>query len=166
MPEKEKIFSSEVRYRLATAEDASRLIPMINAAFAVEEFLEGTRTDPSRLAAAMAKGPILIAESPAGDLLGSLSMELRGKRGYLGMLAVHPAHQKRGLAHLMTDEATRRLREAGCSEAEIVVLNLRTELHPIYRSWGFVADGTEECLCGRTVKDGVEVHGIVMVKQI
>lgn len=166
MPEKEKISPTEVHYRLATAEDTGRLIPMINAAFAVEKFLEGSRTDPARLAEAMAKSSILIAETPAGDLLGSLSMELRGKRGYLGMLAVHPAHQRRGLAHLMTDEATRRLREAGCSEAEIVVLNLRTELHPIYRRWGFVADGTEECLCGRTVKDGAQVHGIVMVKQI
>lgn len=35
----------ELRKMLATAVDRTRLIAMINAAFAIETFLEGTRTD-------------------------------------------------------------------------------------------------------------------------
>ena len=62
---------TKISYRLATAEDAPRLIPMINAAFSIEEFLEGTRTDEVRLAEMMEKGSILMAEDEAGKLLGS-----------------------------------------------------------------------------------------------
>lgn len=166
MPEKEKFRAGELCYRLATRADVERLTPMINAAFAVEQFLEGTRTDASLLVEALGKGSILMAESASGELLGSLYMEPRGPSGYLGMLAVAPAHQKRGLARRMTDEACRRLRAFGCTQAEIVVLNLRTELPPVYRRWGFVAAGTVEFNTARPVKRGFEVHGIVMVKQI
>lgn len=166
MPEKEKFRAGELCYRLATKADVERLTPMINAAFAVEQFLEGTRTDASRLTESMRKGSILMAESASGELLGSLYMEPRGLSGYLGMLAVAPAHQKRGLARRMTDEACRRLRALGCTQAEIVVLNLRTELPPIYRRWGFVESGREDCLAGRTVKGNLEVYGIVMIRQI
>ena len=78
---------------------------MINSAYTVETFLEGTRTDPARLAEKMRHGEILLAEDPAGQLIGCIYTELRSvsadsgtgqkcaPRGYLGMLAVDPAHQ-------------------------------------------------------------------------
>jgi hypothetical protein len=47
--------SSSIRIRLATDDDRPRLIPLINAAFAIETFLEGTRTDEERLATMMRK---------------------------------------------------------------------------------------------------------------
>src|SRR5271169_4672574 len=89
---------NEIRFRVATAIDLPRLIELINAAFSLETFLEGTRTDDERLAAMMAKGSIIVAEDGAGQLLGSVYTEQRGKRGYLGQLAVDPAHQGTGLA--------------------------------------------------------------------
>ena len=82
---------SALHFRTATPEDRPRLIAMINAAFAIETFLEGTRTDEERLAAMMQKGEILIAENGEGELLASIYTEIRGNRGYLGMLAVDPA---------------------------------------------------------------------------
>jgi hypothetical protein len=72
------------------------LIPLINSAFAIETFLEGTRTDEERLAGMMRKGAILAAEDGAGKLLGCVYTEARGKHGYLGQLAVDPAHQCKG----------------------------------------------------------------------
>ena len=78
MPESQTRMS--VRFRPATAADRSRLAPLINAAFAVETFLEGTRTDDERLAATMHKGSILLAEDAGGQLLGCVSMEVRGER--------------------------------------------------------------------------------------
>ena len=71
----------EIRFRVAAAIDRPHLIQLINAAFSVETFLEGTRTDHRRLAATMAKGCILMAEDGEGRLLASVYVERRGKRG-------------------------------------------------------------------------------------
>jgi hypothetical protein len=44
-----------LRIRLATEADIPHLVPMINAAFTVETFLEGTRTDHQRFSALTAQ---------------------------------------------------------------------------------------------------------------
>jgi len=156
----------ELRYRIAATSDIEPLVAMINAAFSVEQFLEGTRTDAARLADVMAKGQMLVAEDAQGRMVGTLFMENRGERAYLGMLAVHPAAQRMGIARRMTAEAETRLRAAGCRVVEIVVLNMRPELLPLYRSWGFVEAGTIDFQPNREVKPGVEIHGIQMEKQL
>jgi GNAT superfamily N-acetyltransferase len=155
-----------IRYRLAKAEDAPRLISMVNAAYSIEDFLEGTRIDEARLAAMMEKGSIVLAEDNAGGLLGSIYFELRGHRGYLGMLAVDPARQGRGLSRLLVEEAESYLRAAGCDEVEIIVLNMRPDLLPIYRRYGFVEEGTMDFKPSRTLRPGVECWGIIMVKKL
>jgi Predicted acetyltransferase len=153
-------------YRLATSDDAQRMIAMINAAFSIEQFLEGTRTDEARLAAMMDKGSMLLAEDESGNLLGCIYFELRGKRGYLGMLAVDPAQQGRGLSRPIVEAAEDKLRAAGCEDVEIIVLNMRPELLPIYKRFGFVEQGTMDFKPSRQVKAGVDVYGIVMVKKL
>src|ERR1700731_3491312 len=90
-----------LRVRPAVAADADRLIPLINAAFSVETFLKGPRTDPARLAAALHKGTILLAEDENGRLAASVYVELRGDHGYAGMLAVDPARQRSGIGAFM-----------------------------------------------------------------
>jgi hypothetical protein len=49
---------------------------------------------------------------------------------------------------------------------EIVVLNMRPELVPIYQRFGFVVVGTTEFTPSRTLKQGVECYGIIMVKKL
>jgi ribosomal protein S18 acetylase RimI-like enzyme len=155
-----------LRIRQATKADRPRLIPLINAAFAIETFLEGTRTDEERLAAMMAKGSILAAEDGAGQLLGCVYAEVRGTRGHLGQLAVDPAHQCSGLARRIVEAAEDHLRCQGCEAVEITVLSLRPELPPIYRRYGYVETGTEEFKPSRPLVSGAECHAIVMVKQL
>jgi ribosomal protein S18 acetylase RimI-like enzyme len=152
--------------RLATEADRPSLIRLVNSAFAIEEFLEGTRTDDERLAATMEKGEILVAEDAAGQLLGSVLIEVRGKRGYLGMLAVDPAHQGTGLASLLVRAAEEHLRAQGCVAVDISVLSLRPELLPLYRRYGFVETGAEEFHFSRILRDGAECHCIVMSKPL
>jgi len=154
-----------LQFRLATADNIPRLAAMVNAAFAVEQFLEGTRTDPDKLAEMLEKGQLLIAEE-AGQLLGSLYMEFHDARGYLGMLAVDPTAQGQGIARQLTAEAEARFRSAGCRVVEIIVLNMRPELVPIYSRWGFVEAGTTEFTPVRAVRPGVQIHGIRMEKQL
>ncbi|MGD0345518.1 MAG: GNAT family N-acetyltransferase [Terracidiphilus sp.] len=155
-----------IRFRVAAASDRPRLIQLINTAFSVETFIEGTRTDDERLAAMMAKGSILVAEDGAGRLLASVYTERRGKRGYLGMLAADPARQGEGLGRRMVEAAEERFREQGCEAVDITVLSMRPELPPIYRRFGYVETGTEEFKHSQPLRQGVECHCIVMSKRL
>lgn len=159
-----KTTPSDTRIRLATPADRPRLIPLINAAFAIESFLEGTRTDDQRLATMMQKGEILLAEDSSGYILASIYAETRGNRGYLGMLAVDPAHQRGGLGKQMLAAAEDHFRARHCEAIDITVLSLRPELLPIYRRLGFVETGTEEFRMSRALKDEQECHCITMTK--
>ena len=154
-----------IRFRAAVAEDRTLLIPLINSAFAIETFLEGTRTDEARLAATMEKGSILVAEEGAGQLLGCVYMEVRGKRGYLGQLAVDPAHRGAGLARLLVEAAEEHLRAQRCEGVDITVLSRRTELPRIYRRYGYIATGMEEFHMTQALKTEGECHCIAMSKE-
>jgi ribosomal protein S18 acetylase RimI-like enzyme len=139
---------------------------MINAAFSIEEFLEGTRTDAADLAAQMQKGQILLLESEDCAPLACVYTELRGERVYMGMLAVAPSRQGAGLARRLVEAAQERFRQQGLREVEIAVLSLRPELLPIYRRWGFVETGTEPFHFPRNFKEGASCHCIVMRKKL
>lgn len=139
---------------------------MINAAFAIETFLEGTRTDDERLAAMMQQGEILLAEEPSGQILASIYAETRGNRGYLGQLAVDPVHQRSGLGKQMLAAAEDHFRARGCEAIDITVLSLRPELLPIYSRMGFVETGTEEFRMSRALRDGQQCHCIKMSKPL
>jgi GNAT superfamily N-acetyltransferase len=162
--DRESNAAQEICVRNAVAADRPRLIAMINSAFSIETFLEGTRTDDERLTAMMAKGSILIAEDGDGRLLASVYMERRGARGYLGMLAVDPAHQGLGLARQLVAAVEDRFRRQGCGAVDITVLSLRPELLPIYRRFGYVETGAEEFKPSRPLRPGVQCHCIVMSK--
>jgi len=159
------------RIRVATTADAAELIPLINAAYAVETFIDGPRTDALRLAAMMDTGTILLAEddfgqSDSGRIVGCVYTEVRGARGYLGQLAVDPARQGTGLGRLMVEAAENHLRRQGCEALDITVLSLRPELPPLYRRFGFVETGTQEFIHPIPLKPGFECHCIVMSKSL
>ncbi len=114
----------------------------------------------------MRKGSILVAEDRDRRLLGSAYVEVRGERGYLGQLAVAPAHQGAGLGRLIVEAAEEHLRRQGCEAVDISVLSLRPELLPIYRRYGYVETGVEEFGASRALKSGGTCHCIVMSKTI
>jgi ribosomal protein S18 acetylase RimI-like enzyme len=152
--------------RSAIPADSPRLIPLINQAFAIETFMTGPRTDPERLAASLQKGAILLAEDDSGQLVASIYVEIRGDRGYAGMLAVAPARQRSGIGRRMMQAAEDYLRARGCVALDITVLSLRTELPPIYRAYGFVETGTEPFDYPHPLKGGLQTHCIVMSKPL
>jgi ribosomal protein S18 acetylase RimI-like enzyme len=152
--------------RLATAADITRLNQLVNAAFSIETFLEGTRTDEEGLAAMMREGVLLAAEGAEGRVVGCVYTEVRGERGYMGMLAVDPALQGKGLGTRIMEAAEKYLRSHRCKAVDILVLNLRPELPPIYRRHGFVETGTQNHGLHRTLKPGVEYHFIIMSKDL
>ena len=111
--------------RLATTADVSEIVRVANAAFRVEDFfIVGDRTNVDDITAKMAgaNACFLVIDAPSGaGLMASAFVELRGDRGYFGMLAVDPAHQKKGLGRIMFDAIEARCREAGCVALDISV---------------------------------------------
>src|SRR5260370_38546405 len=88
---------------MAASGDVEPLARLINAAFVVEKpFIEGERIDPEGARTYMGKGKFLVAEDSTG-LAGCVYVELRGERGYLGLLGVEPTRQGRGLGRKLMD---------------------------------------------------------------
>jgi ribosomal protein S18 acetylase RimI-like enzyme len=152
--------------RVATPADIPAMLPLINEAFAVESFLEGTRTDADRLARTMQKGQFLLGCDSASDLVASVYVEVRGTRGYLGMLAVSSTHQGKGFGRAMVEAAEVHCRQHGCTAMDLTVLNLRSELLPFYLKLQYLERGTEAFHPTRPLKPDVECHCIVMSKPL
>jgi GNAT superfamily N-acetyltransferase len=143
------------------------MIPIINAAFAIETFLDGERTDETRMAEIMKKGEFLVAEDDGGRLIAAVYVELRGERSYFGMLAVDPSRQGTGLGRVMVHAAEDYCRKRGCKRMDIIVLSPRTDLPPFYQKLGYVETGEEEEFRPvRSLKEGVECRGIIMSKAL
>jgi len=158
--------NAAISIRKATAGDMPATIPVVNAAFAVETFIDGTRTDEERMAEMMRKGEFLLAEREPGRVVACVYTELRGERGYFGMLAVDPVEQGTGLGRRMVEAAEDHCRERGCKFMDITVLSLRPELPPLYRKLDYVETGVQEFHPSVPLKDGIECHCIVMSKAL
>ncbi|HZQ22828.1 MAG TPA: GNAT family N-acetyltransferase [Terriglobales bacterium] len=154
------------RVRLATPADMAAIIDVVNAAFSIEKFLEGTRTDRERMTATMHDGEILVMEDGSGRIVASVYVEVKGERGYFGMLAVDPAHQGKGLGRAMITAAENFCRRRGCKIMDIAVLSLRPELPPFYENLGYGVTGAEDFHPSRPFKSGVECHAILMSKSL
>lgn len=152
--------------RIANPADAPAIIALANTAFAIETFLEGTRTDQDRMAEMMQFGEFLVAEDDQGAIVASVYVQLRGDRGYFGMLAVDPARQGGGLGRLMTTAAEGHCRERGCKRMDLTVLTLRPELPGLYRKLGYEEIDREPFLPPRKLRPGVECECIVMSKAL
>lgn len=155
-----------VRIRPATAADVGEMVPVVNAAFGFETFLEGTRTDEKRMAGMMSTGIFFVAQDDAGRVIASVYTEVRGERGYFGMLAVDPARQGTGVGSAMIEAAENHCRRRGCRWMDILVLNLRSELLPFYRKLGYAETRTEEFRPARPMKEDVECYCIVLSKKL
>lgn len=152
------------KIRLAKTVDKQALVRLINSAFRVEQpFIDGDRIDSKGVRAYMEKGRFLIAED-CGDLAGCVYVELRGDRGYLGLLGVDPPRQGTGLGRKLTDAAENYFREAGCRAVDLRIVSARTPLPAFYRHLGYVESGTAPFAPDVPVK--VACHYILMSKSL
>jgi GNAT superfamily N-acetyltransferase len=133
-----------ITLRAADAADISRIVSLLNAAFAMEwDFVSHDRTSAAEIARYMTAGSFLVVDGEEGALATCMYLEQRGDRLYLGMLAVSPDRQGRGLGRQMMAAAERHAASLGCGALDIRIVNRRSELPPFYRSLGFVDNGTE-----------------------
>lgn len=157
---------AELHSQKASPSDIPALVRLINSAFSIEKFLEGDRTSGDQLQQMMQTGEFLLGCDRSGKLLAAVYVEIRGQRGYFGMLAVDPEHQGNGWGTRMVRVAEEYCREKGCSAMDLYVLSLRPELPPIYRKLGYVEAGVEEFHPERAFVGANECHCILMSKNL
>ena len=134
---------TELKTRFAAEADAEAISALVNAAFKVERFfIDRDRINPGQVREMLSTGKYLLAENN-GALIACVYVELRGQRGYFGLLGVDPSRQGQGLGRKMVAEAEDYARAAGCEFMDLRIVNLRTELPPFYRRLGYVETGTE-----------------------
>jgi ribosomal protein S18 acetylase RimI-like enzyme len=156
--------SGTLQIRAGDAADVDALVRLINAAFRVEQpFIEGDRIDAEGVCSYMAKGKFLVAGGSTA-LAACVYVELRGDRGYLGLLGVDPLRQGTGLGRKMMDAAENYFREAGCRAIDLRVISARTPLPAFYRHLGYRETGTAPFAPEVPVK--VPCHYILMSKTL
>jgi GNAT superfamily N-acetyltransferase len=156
--------SATTGIRAAVQSDIDSLARLINSAFRVEQpFIEGDRTNPDGVRAYMEKGKFLLAEDAAG-LAGCVYVELRGDRGYLGLLGVDPSRQGTGLGRKLMNAAENFFRQAGCVAVDLRVVSARTPLPSFYRHLGYLETGTAPFAPDVPAK--VPCHYILMSKTL
>lgn len=152
------------RLRIALDTDIENLVTLINAAFVVEQVaIPGDRIDRVGIEKYMGTGRFVVFEQ-ALSLLGCAYVETRGQRGYLGLLAVDPEHQGRGIGHRLAREAERHFRAADCRAVELRVISARSELVAFYEKLGFAVQGTSAM--PETVPLKIPCHYIHMAKNL
>jgi len=128
--------------RTASEGDAEAIARLVNTAFLVEQFfIERDRTNPATVRSLMKKGKFLLAEE-AQNLIGCVYFELRDKRGYFGMLSIDPSRQRMGVGRQLVGAVEKYFRDAGCKFSDMMIVNVRTELHTLYHRWGYADAGT------------------------
>jgi GNAT superfamily N-acetyltransferase len=155
---------NDARIRLAQSADVDALSALINIAFRVElPFIEGNRINPDGVRAYMKKGKFLLAEDSSG-LAGCVYVEVRGDRGYLGLLGVEPQSQGTGLGRKLMDAAEEFFRTANCAAIDLRIVSARAPLPAFYRHLGYVETGTAPLPPDARVK--VPCHFILMSKML
>jgi ribosomal protein S18 acetylase RimI-like enzyme len=145
-----------MQYRRATRADVPAIVRLVESAYRGDvsrvgwtteaDLLEGQRTDAEEVAD-LVDGPttrIVVAESTDG-LVGSVLLRDEGARVYIGMFAVRPGGQGRGVGSALLAEVERVSREElGRREARMTVLVQRTELIAWYERRGYQRTGQHE----------------------
>jgi len=75
-----------------------------------------------------------------GTIVSTCMAGFEGHRGWINYLAVHPDHQRHGLARELMQHAETLLRAAGCPKINLQVRSTNTAVIAFYESIGFAVD--------------------------
>lgn len=166
-----------LRLRAAHGDDADALAALVQAAYRGEggwtteaHLVDGRRTDAEELREMLADPAVtlLVAEleGPEGTVVGCCCTRREPTdadgvdRAELGLFAVHPSVQSRGLGARLLEAQAEHQRRAGTEVLMIQVLQSRPELHSWYERHGFVRTGLSVPFAGEV--DLLKVAGLGM----
>lgn len=153
-----------LQIRVAEAADALTIARLVNDAFCSERFFATSdRTDPEKVAALLQKGRFLMVFED-DVLAGCVYTELRGERGYFGLLAVNPRRQRSGIGGRLIAAAEEHCRSGGCRFMDLTFVNVRQELPGYYRRFGYIENGILPFPADQMAK--IPVHLVRMSKPL
>lgn len=143
----------ELVFRQAQVADSARIVGLVNSAYRGEsgkqgwtteaDLLDGQRTDSREIAALLtvADSMIVLAEYQH-ELVASVHLEKHPAGAYLGMLAVKPAMQGRGIGKRLLRECEKLAQQQWQAEKMLMtVITLRHELTEFYGRFGYLRTG-------------------------
>jgi GNAT superfamily N-acetyltransferase len=152
------------RERFGEPKDTAALVKLINVAFLPEQVaVEGDRINAEKLLPFFANGRFLVLEDSDG-LAGCVYAEVRGQRGYIGLLALRPQLKGRGLGRLLMNRAEDYLAAAGCEAAGLRTISARADLVPMYKHLGYEETGIAAMPSEIPLK--IPCHFITMSKRL
>lgn len=166
-----------LQLRAAHDDDADALAMLVQAAYRGEggwtteaHLVAGQRTDAEEVREMLADPSVtlLVAEldGPDGEVVGCCYTRREPTdadgvdRAELGLFAVHPSVQSRGLGARLLEAQAEHQRRAGVEVLMIQVLQSRPELHSWYERHGFVRTGPSVPFAGEV--DELKVAGLGM----
>ena len=156
--------SASLQMRTAEAVDVPAIVRLVNDAFRSERFFsDGHRTHPAEIVSLLQKGKFFMLFE--GELLaGCVYAELRGERGYFGLLAVDPTRQGSGIGTRLIEIAEGHCRSGGCQFMDLTFVNVRKRLPAYYRQFGYRKNGSLPFPPDQVAK--IPVHLIRMSKPL
>lgn len=143
---------TELSFRFATADDIPLLVVLTESAYRGDDsragwtteadLLDGQRTDLEEITD-LVRGPqtrFLLAMHEQ-RVLGSVLLSSNGDHVYIGMFAVSPVEQGRGIGRLMLAEAEAIAGREAFARTEMTVIGQRPELIAWYRRRGYELTG-------------------------
>lgn len=139
--------------RQARSEEIPRIVSLVNSAYRGEsgkqgwtteaDLLDGQRTDAEELNRLLSsEDSLILLGEIGGRLIASVHLQQHEEGAYMGMLAVSPTWQGRGIGKAMmrAAEATA-VSEFGAQKMLMTVINLRHELIEFYGRCGYARTG-------------------------
>jgi N-acetylglutamate synthase-like GNAT family acetyltransferase len=144
----------EVSIRVATAADIAAIVDLVESAYRGErsregwtteaDLLDGQRTDPDEVGAIVRSShSLILVGEVAGGAVGCCQLSARTEgSAYLGMLAVKPHVQGRGVGRAIMIEAERVARDTlSSNELQIMVIRQRDDVISWYGRLGYRRTG-------------------------
>lgn len=136
----------------AVIQDVKELNKLINAAYRGDgskkgwtteaEILGGIRIDEHALEGLLNRSDVRILKYiENGEILGTVYLELKQEQLYLGMFAVSPLSQGKGIGKAFLQTAENYASIHNCNRITLTVISSRTELIDWYKRHGYVATG-------------------------
>ena len=137
----------------ATINDVAELNKLINSAYRGESskqgwtseahLLDGLRIDQETLTGYFSNHNIVLLKhvEESGEITGSVYLEHRDPKLYIGMFSVSPLYQDRGIGRALLMAAEKYATELNCTTLTMTVISTRTELIDWYKRRGFEPTG-------------------------
>jgi ribosomal protein S18 acetylase RimI-like enzyme len=140
---------------IATIEDIAALNKLVNSAYRGDssrkgwtteaDLLDGTRTDEKAIKEFFLNPDSTILKYVDNEkIIGCVRLVKHGSQLYLGMFAVDPDVQNKGVGKRMLLAAEDEARRQNCKSIDMTVISVRTELIDWYKRNGYVEVGEKK----------------------